>query len=89
MSHGAHPTAVMNRRKAEQFRKARNNYWRRGYEIGHKCGAEMLVLMRRNGKIYRFTNSDSLLRLSQAEIVSKKYFQSTLHSRADRLRRLI
>jgi hypothetical protein len=58
------------RNKAEQFRKARNNYFRRGHEICCKSEAEVLVLIRRKGKFYRFSSSDNILHVSEAEIVS-------------------
>ena len=57
--------------ESERFRKARNNFFRRGKTICSKSGAEMLVLIRRRGKCYRFSTSDSLLHLSEREIVSR------------------
>lgn len=69
--------SIMNRRKAEQFRKAKNNYFQRGFEIGYKCDAKMLVLIERNGKFYRFTNSNKLLCLSRAEIEAKLVMSKT------------
>ena len=59
------------RNKSEQFRKSRNNYFHRGYDICRKSEAKMLVLIERKGKYYRFLSSDSLLHLSEEEIVSK------------------
>jgi hypothetical protein len=59
------------RNKAEQFRKARNNYFRRGHEICHKSDADILVLIRRKGKFYRFSSSDNLMHVSEEEIVSR------------------
>jgi hypothetical protein len=59
------------RNKSEQFRKARNNYFKRGNEICQKSEAEILVLIRRRGKFYKFWNSDDLLHVSEEEIVSR------------------
>jgi hypothetical protein len=51
-------TAVImdKRNKAEQFRKARNNFFKRGYKIGIKSDAEMFILIKRKDKAYTFTN---------------------------------
>lgn len=67
------------RAKSEQFRKRRNNYFQRGYDIGITCETDMFVLFKRNGKFYTFTNMDELP--SQEEFVSKmglkaNYFKS-------------
>jgi hypothetical protein len=70
MLHRPHATSIMNRRKAEQFRKAKNNFFHRGHQICYKSEAKMYVLIERKGKFYRFTNSTRLLHISQAEIVS-------------------
>ena len=59
--------------ESEQFRKARNNFFHRGKAICDKTGAEMLVLVKRRGKFYRFFTSDDLLRISEAEVVSMGY----------------
>jgi hypothetical protein len=59
------------RNKSEQFRKSRNNFFHRGYEICRKSEAKMLVLIERKGKYYRFLTSDSLLHLSERDIVSR------------------
>ena len=61
------------RNKSEQFRKSRNNYFRRGHEICRKSEANMLVLIERKGRYYRFLSSDSLSHLSEAEIVSRAF----------------
>jgi len=58
------------RNKSEQFRKARNNFFRRGNEICFKTEAEMLILIKRNDKFYRFVNGDDLLDVSGADVVS-------------------
>lgn len=59
------------RNRSERFRKARNNLFKRGNEISCKNKAEMLILIRRKGKFYRFCNSDDLLHISETEIVSR------------------
>jgi hypothetical protein len=57
------------RAKSEQFRKRRNNYFQRGYDIGIACEAELFVLIRKKDKIYTFTNMDELP--NQEEYVSE------------------
>jgi hypothetical protein len=66
------------RNKSEQFRKSRNNFFHRGYEICVKSEAKILVLIERKGKYYRLSTSESLLHLSEAEIVSRACLPSTL-----------
>ena len=46
------------RNKAEQFRKARNNFFKRGYKIGIQSDAEMFILIKRKDKVYTFTNTN-------------------------------
>lgn len=58
------------RNKAEQFRKAKKNFFRRGHEICFKSDAEMLILVKRNDKFHRFFNAEDMLHVSQAEVVS-------------------
>ncbi|KAH8772309.1 hypothetical protein BGZ57DRAFT_855392 [Hyaloscypha finlandica] len=72
------------RAKSEQFRKRRNNYFQRGYDIGITCETDMFILFKRKGKFYTFTNMDELVWPTQEEIVSKiglkaNYFKSDLH----------
>lgn len=58
------------RNKAEQFRKSRNNFFRKGYAICRKSDAKMHILIERKGKYYRMLTSHSLLHVAEAEIVS-------------------
>jgi hypothetical protein len=58
------------RPKSEQFRKSRNNYFKRGYQIGKKSEAKIFVLMERNDKFYKFMNTDRPFWSSKADIVS-------------------
>ncbi|KAH8674405.1 hypothetical protein BGZ60DRAFT_429414 [Tricladium varicosporioides] len=46
------------RNKAEQFRKARKNLFKRCYKIGVTSDAEMFILVKRKGKSYTFTNTN-------------------------------
>lgn len=69
--------ARMARCQSEQFRKARNNLFYRGKKICSKNGAEMLILIKRRGKFYRFSTSDSLLHISEAEVVSRPHRPSS------------
>lgn len=59
------------RNKAEQFRKSKNNFFRRAIRIGIKSDVEMFILMKRKGKSYTFTNTDDPFWPSQAKIVGK------------------
>ena len=57
------------RNKAEQFRKSKKNFFKRGCKIGIKSDAEIFVLIKRKGKLYKFTNTNRPSWPSQAEIV--------------------
>ncbi|RDL36279.1 uncharacterized protein BP5553_06891 [Venustampulla echinocandica] len=46
------------RNKAEQFRKAKKNFFKRGYKIGLKSDAEIFILIKRKDKSYSFTNTN-------------------------------
>jgi len=49
--------AIMEKRnKAEQFRKARNNFFKRGYQIGINSDTKMFIWMERKDKLYTFAN---------------------------------
>ncbi|KAK0113114.1 hypothetical protein ONS95_014818 [Cadophora gregata] len=48
------------RSKSEQFRKRKNNFFRRGYDIGVACDTEVFILFKRNGKFYTFANTEEL-----------------------------
>jgi len=61
------------RAKSEQFRKRKNNYFRRGYEIGAACDTEIFVLFKRNGKFHTFTNVEEIALPTHEELVSKMY----------------
>ncbi|CZT53517.1 uncharacterized protein RSE6_15137 [Rhynchosporium secalis] len=60
------------RAKAEQFRKRKNNFFHRGYDIGVACDTEVFILFRRNGKFYTFTNTEELV-WTKEDIVSQMY----------------
>lgn len=62
---------MMERDMSEQFRKSRNNYFKRGYQIGVKSDAKVFVLMERKGKFYTFRNTDRQFWQSQIDIVSR------------------
>jgi hypothetical protein len=51
---------VDKRAKSEQFRKRRNNYFQRGYDIGLVCDTDVFVLFKRDGKFHTFTNMNEL-----------------------------
>ena len=57
------------RNKAEQFRKSKKNFFRKGYKIGITSNVEMWILMKRKGKNYTFTNTDTPF--CQVEMVGK------------------
>ena len=62
--------AIMNKRtKAEQFRKARNNFFKRGYKIGIQSDAEMFILIKRKDTSYTFSNTSHPFWTSQTETV--------------------
>lgn len=63
--------AMEKKTKAEQFRKSKNNYFKRGYNIGKKSQVEIFVLMKRNDKFWTFINTDRPFWSSQADIVSQ------------------
>lgn len=56
--------------EAERFRKSRNNFFFRGHKICVKSEAEMLILIKRRGKFYRFYTTESLLHITEGEVVS-------------------
>ena len=58
------------RNKSEQFRKARNNFFRRGHEICRKSDAEMFILIKRNNKFSRFMDGDDLRLVPETVVVS-------------------
>jgi hypothetical protein len=57
------------RNKAEQFRKSKQNFFRRAYKIGVKSDTEIFILMKRKGRTYTFTNTNTPSWPSQAQIV--------------------
>ncbi|XMA13702.1 hypothetical protein WAI453_006493 [Rhynchosporium graminicola] len=61
------------RAKTEQFRKRKNNFFHRGYDIGVACDTEVFILFRRNGKFYTFTNTEKLVWPTKEDIVSQNY----------------
>lgn len=78
----------MDRRgKSEQFRKTRNNYFKRGFKIGDTSEAELWVVMKRKDKFFTFMNTDNPLP-SQAEIVSQMASRM-LHYDFDCLRTIV
>ena len=61
------------RSKSEQFRKRKNNFFRRGYDIGVACDTEVFILFKRNGKFYTFANTEELEWPTKEDIVSQIY----------------
>ena len=57
------------RSKSEQFRKRKNNFFRRGYDIGVACDTEVFILFKRNGKFYTFANTEELEWPTKEDIV--------------------
>ncbi|KAG4411208.1 hypothetical protein IFR04_015662 [Cadophora malorum] len=49
------------RAKSEQFRKRKNNFFHRGYDIGVACDTEVFILFKRNGRFYTFANTEEVV----------------------------
>ncbi|KAH7016634.1 hypothetical protein B0J12DRAFT_705646 [Macrophomina phaseolina] len=50
---------MADKRASEQFRKRKKNYFRRALEISQQSGADIYVLIRRNGVHYSFNSTNS------------------------------
>ncbi|KAH7378949.1 hypothetical protein BKA64DRAFT_648372 [Cadophora sp. MPI-SDFR-AT-0126] len=59
------------RARSEQFRKRKNNFFHRGYDIGVVCDTEVFILFKRNGKFYTFANTEELVWPTEEDIVSQ------------------
>lgn len=69
-------TSMEEKYKAEQFRKTKKNFFRRGHKIGITSNVEIFVSMRRKGRLYTFTNTENKPFPSQAEIVGDVLIRS-------------
>ena len=59
------------RAKSEQFRKRKNNFFHRGYDIGVACDTEVFILFKRNGRFYTFANTEEVVWPTKEDIVSQ------------------
>ncbi|KAH6701349.1 hypothetical protein BKA61DRAFT_681547 [Leptodontidium sp. MPI-SDFR-AT-0119] len=56
------------RAKLEQFRKRKNNFFHRGYDIRVVYDTEVFILFKRNGKFYTFANTEELVWPTEEDI---------------------
>lgn len=68
------------RNKAKLFRKARKNYFRRGYKISVKSDAKIFILIKKNEKSYTFTNTSIPFFGFQGEAVGNINFKNASKS---------
>jgi len=59
------------RAKLEQFRKRKNNFFYRGYDIKVTYDTEVFILFKRNGKFYTFANTEEVVWPIKEDIVSQ------------------